>query len=332
VHWDFNPESGQLLTEENPPRRWRIPIGRELVRLPQNGIQAWSGCFVTDTVLLVRKGQSLGRYDLSTPGQPAELPGYLPNNFCLVASHWPTGRFALAKDLNGEPFALKILENQGTNAVEKLSRSVMGRIIGLDFDRTGEHLAAVFQGGGLLTYATKSGEMLRKIPGKFERAVFAGIEGDLVALNAVAVKSDEVQYDLQALNGATGQPTATIAQHFRVNALAASPDRQIVAIGGADMTVHIFNAITLEEKFTFRAHDAEIGALAFHPSAPIVATASADGSVKLWDYRSAKLLDYFLGLTGTPTTVAFSPNGKLLLVDGQDKFTHIYDVGGVKAP
>ena len=59
---------------------------------------------------------------------------------------------------------------------------------------------------------------------------------------------------------------------------------------------------------------------------------TGDGSVKLWDYRSAKLLDSFLGLAGPPAALAFSPNGRLLLVDGQEKTTRIYDVSAVKAP
>ena len=105
-----------------------------------------------------------------------------------------------------------------------------------------------------------------------------------------------------------------------------------MATGGTDQAVHIYDAATLQERISFRAHDAEIDALAFHPTAPIIATASADGSVKLWDYRSAKMLDYFLGLGGAPTTLAFSPNGHLLLVDGQERTTRIYDVSSVKAP
>jgi hypothetical protein len=44
------------------------------------------------------------------------------------------------------------------------------------------------------------------------------------------------------------------------------------------------------------------------------------------------MLDYFLGLGGAPTTIAFSPNGHLLFVDGQEKTTRVYDVSAIKAP
>ena len=55
--------------------------------------------------------------------------------------------------------------------------------------------------------------------------------------------------------------------------------------------------------------------------------------MKLWDYRTAQLLGYYLGLGGMPVTLSFSPNGRLLFVDGQDKTTRIYDgESDVKAP
>jgi WD40 repeat protein len=330
--WSFNPDSGHLLTQDNPPRLWRIPVGREIVKLPQGSDQGWSGCFLSDSVMLARKGTFLTRYDLSTPAKPVEVPPSFPVYYELAASHWPTGLFAIAKNVNSEPYGLKVLANRGVAFVEKLNKPVTGRIHSLDFDGPGERLVAVFQTGSLVVYALKNGDTLLKVPGKYEHAVFAGGEQNLVAVDARTLKADEIENDLVLLNGGNGTPLATVKNYYRVNALAASPGRAIVAIAGSDQSVHVYDAATLQERIAFRAHDSEIDALAFHPKAPIVATASPDGAVKLWDYRSGTLLDYFLGLGGAPATLAFSPNGRFLLVDGQDKTTRVYDVSAVKAP
>lgn len=332
IYWRLSAENGDLLTEENPPRLWRIPLGREAVKIPQLAEQSWSGLFLTDTILLARKALVLTRYDLSALAKPVELPGTLPNSYCIAAYHPPSGLIALGKNLNNEPFGLKVFSYQKAGVAENFSKQMQGRVHGLDFDPSGERVATVFQGGSVIVYSAKSGEMLLKVPGKFEQAVFAGVPGNFVALNAVTVTTEAVAYDLLAVDGSNGKTLATVPIHFRINTLVASPDRKLVALGGTDMTVHIFDAATLQERFTFRAHNGEIGALAFHPTAPILATASIDGTVKLWDYRSARLLDYYLGLTGTPSTLAFSPNGRLLLEDGQEKTTRIYDVSDVKAP
>jgi serine/threonine protein kinase/WD40 repeat protein len=332
VRWSFNASSGHLLTEENPPRLWRIPVGRETVTLPQTSDQGWSGCFLSDTVVVARKAFVLTRYDLGTPGKAVELSPTFPLNYTLAASHWPSGLFALAKNVGPEPFGLKIMAIQGGAVVEKLNRPVQGRIHALDFDGPAEHLVAVSQNGGVLVYSVKTGELQLKVPGRFEHAVFAGGDRNVIALNARTLKADEVENDLMLLDGTGGKTLATVTNRYRVNALAASPGRAIVATGGTDQCVHIYDAATLQERISFRAHDSEIDALAFHPTASIIATASADGAVKLWDYRSGKQLDYFLGLGGMPAALAFSPNGRLLLVDGQERTTRIYDVSGVKAP
>jgi WD40 repeat protein len=330
--WSFNAESGYLLTEETPPRLWRIPIGREIVKIPQVAEQGWSGCFLTDNVLLARKALALTRYDLGTPGKVNELGPTFPANYSLATVHWPSGLFALARNVGGEPFGLRIIANQGANAVEKLNKPLNGRVHGLDFDPAGERIAVAFQGGAIIIYSVKNGDMLLKIMGHYEHAVFAGGEQHLVALNARTLKADEIENDLVLLDGAKGQTLATVTNRYRVSALAVSPGRAIVATGGSDQAVHIYDAATLQERISYRAHDNEIDALAFHPSAPIIATASADGAVKLWDYRTGKLLDYFLGLSGPPAAVGFSPNGHFLFVDGQEKVTHIYDVSEIKAP
>lgn len=331
THWHFSPESGHLLTEENPPRRWHIPVGLEVAKIPQGSEIGWSGCFLSESVLLARKGLSFGRYDLSAPGKVAELSGFFPNSYCMAAVHWPSGQFALAKNINGEPFGFKIYAVQKSEVMERLSRAVNGRIQGLDFDSSGERLAAVFQGGNLLVYSAKTGEVELRVIGRYEHAVFAGGERNLVALNARTVKADEVANDLVLLD-ATGKTLVTVTTPYRVNALATSPGRAIVAIGGTDQTVHVYDAATLQERIAFRAHDGDIGALAFHPTAPIIASGSIDGSVKLWDYRSGRLVGYFVGLGGMPFALAFSPDGRLLMVDGYDKTTRVYDVGKVKAP
>lgn len=53
-----------------------------------------------------------------------------------------------------------------------------------------------------------------------------------------------------------------------------------------------------------------------------------DRSVKLWEHGTARLLAEFLGLGGTPVVLAFNPSGTLLLVDGQERTTRVFDVSG----
>ena len=136
--------------------------------------------------------------------------------------------------------------------------------------------------------------------------------------------AEETEDLLIAFDGTTGTVLRTVTNRFRVNALAVSPDGQLVAIAGSDQSVHLFDAATLEEKSSFRAHDGEITVLTFHPTRPILATAAMDRSVKLWEHGTARLVEQFLGLGGTPVVLAFNPSGSLLLVDGQERTTRVF--------
>jgi WD40 repeat protein len=81
----------------------------------------------------------------------------------------------------------------------------------------------------------------------------------------------------------------------------------------------------------FRAHDATISAACFHPTLPILATGSTDHSLKLWHCTDATLLHTFPGIEGTPRSLTFSPDGRLLATDGRDRAVRVFAVspGGV---
>ncbi len=331
VNWVLNPGSGHLITQDNPPRVWRIPAGRELVKFSHVSEQAWGGAFLADTVLVARKAYELARYDLSTPGKAVELPGPAMGHDRIMAVHPASGRFAVVPLLAPQFVTprLRVFATEGARVTEQLNREGFPPTIHLAFNAEGDRLVATLRNGNLEILSTKSGQTQFTAVGSYLRAEFAGTGGRLVAIAPHTVKADAVEFHLRQLDGATGKTLLTATNRFHVQALAVSPDRRLVALGGSDHAVHLFDAETLREQPGFRAHDGDVGALTFHPKQPILATASADGSVKVWDHRTGKLLDYFLGLAGNPVTLSFSPNGRLLMVDGQERTTRVYDVSGV---
>lgn len=327
VAWALNTGSAHLLTREDPPRLWRIPAGRELERIPHKSEQAWGGAFLSDSMLIARKGFYLARYDLSTPGRLVEPPGDPKFFATYCATHPASGQFATGQKVGPPPNELKIFGPKGATVVEQRGLNMPAPINDLAFDSTASRIAVTLRNNRLEVISVKTGESLLKKTGRFERAAFAGSAGHLVALASHTLTASTVEFHLHQLDGGTGKVLATATNRFHVQAFAVSPDRRLVALGGTDRSVHLLNSDTLRETSSFRAHDGDVGALAFHPSLPVVATASADGSVKLWDHRTGRLLDYYLGLAGNPVVLSFSPNGKLLMVDGQEHTTRIYEVG-----
>ncbi len=106
----------------------------------------------------------------------------------------------------------------------------------------------------------------------------------------------------------------------RVRAVAASPDGGLLASGGADNAIRLWDAGThrpVGEPLT--GHADWVNTLAFSPDGRTLASGSEDGSVRLWEVATGDLLVPPLnGHTGAVWRVAFSPDGQTLASAGAD--------------
>ena len=326
--WSLHPQSGDLVTLDQPPRKWLFPVDREFARKRQESEQAWGGVFTADNALIARKGFRLAPYN----DQLGELSG-ATWDYSLAAAHWASKQLALARHVRGAQPGLTLLNIAGENPAEKLSLPVRGLVNQMAFDREGRRLGVVTRDGELEVFSLPDGRSLRHRAGKFERLVFAGT--NLFAIAVHTGSGTKHDYRLERLDPETLQSSGTMPMDFQINSLAVSPDERWLAIAGADRCVYLVPTEPspdggIRPHNFFRAHDGAVGVLTFHPTQSIIATASADGTVKLWNYREARQpLAYFLGLEGMPVTLSFNPVGTRLLVDGQERTTRVYDVSGV---
>lgn len=327
--WSFNPSSGDIITVGGTIRRWRIPVGREAVKIAQSTEQAWGGCFVSETTLLARKQFGLTRFDLSRPGLATEMPSELlaTNRYTVSAVHWPSGLVAVGNRIATAPAAkvVKVLAPNGGGYIEKQKFSTEVGPRELAFDHAGKKVAVVGN-GRLQVFDVETGVSILNKNGRFDRVAFAAGDKALIVIAHSIRHADEMEDNLVRIDIARAAILASAVQHYRVNAFAASNDGKLVALAGADQTIHVFDADSLAERSTIRAHDGEITAMAFHPSRTLIASGSLDHSLKLWDYKSAQLVDEYVGITGTPIVISFNPSGRLLAVDGQDHWTRVFDL------
>jgi WD40 repeat protein len=114
-----------------------------------------------------------------------------------------------------------------------------------------------------------------------------------------------------------------------VNALAFSPDGKMIASGGGDKTVKLWDVVNGNLIRTLEDHADNVPFVAFSPDGRTVASGGFDKKVKLWNAATGRLLQTFEGYY-----FAFSPDGRLLATgtdDGEsstgsrDASTRIYD-------
>ncbi|HZG37722.1 MAG TPA: GUN4 domain-containing protein [Nodosilinea sp.] len=98
------------------------------------------------------------------------------------------------------------------------------------------------------------------------------------------------------------------------NAVAFTPDSQLVAAGMSYGVVRLWSATTGESVRTFQGHRYAVRAIAISPDGQTLASASADQTLKLWNLKTGQLLRTIAmdGADGMVHTLRFSPDGQRL--------------------
>lgn len=82
-------------------------------------------------------------------------------------------------------------------------------------------------------------------------------------------------------------------QHSPIVSLAVNRSRTLVASGGDDGTIAIWEGTALKHIKTFDAHTDYVNAMKFHPTKPLLYTAGPDGTVAVWNIEDYTLQSRF---------------------------------------
>ncbi|HEY6139633.1 MAG TPA: WD40 repeat domain-containing protein [Thermoanaerobaculia bacterium] len=131
-----------------------------------------------------------------------------------------------------------------------------------------------------------------------------------------------------AAMGARRAPLQTFHdQPSTVWTIAFSPDGKLLASGGNDALVRVWDVERGALLHTLRGHKRIVWNVAFSPDGRTLASGSYDFTIRLWDVPSGQQRKVITGHTETVVTLEYTPDGRLVS-GSDDKTARLWDANG----
>lgn len=107
--------------------------------------------------------------------------------------------------------------------------------------------------------------------------------------------------------------------------VAISPEGQMIASGGSDQPIMLWNAGTGKLLRTLTEHSGKVFSVTFSPNGKLLASGGDDNTLRIWNYQTGELLQT-LGHLGPVHCVAFSSDSQTLVSGSADTTINVWHI------
>lgn len=205
----------------------------------------------------------------------------------------------------------------------KLLLTIAGGSKVLHFAKSDNQVASVVQ-GEIHFYDAATGRSVGQVKGPTYPLTFSPDGSKLAAIPHFG------QLAIRLFDGKSGQRLQDLEDcTCHPEAIAFSPDARVLAAGGKDQAIKVWDIPTRTLLYSLEGSAGTIQAITFSPDGRLMATGGFDKIVRIWDIVSGQQLAVLRGHEKVVAGLAFSADGRRLVSGGLDGAALVWDVSRV---